>query len=73
MPQVDPSMYGSQTIAVCVVKPLCSVGKHCAEYRVYTSHETVYTKLVWPLISSHLGCNIMGGRTSSRALRYLMM
>jgi len=29
VPQVDPSMYGSQTIAVCVVKPLCSVGKHC--------------------------------------------
>ena len=35
------------------------------EYRVYTSHATVYTELLWPLISSlsffflfHLGCNI---------------
>ena len=51
-----------------MVKQFSIVGNHCsyhAEYRVDTSHTTVYTELVWSLlhpafffIAFHLGCDL---------------
>ena len=54
-------------IEVWMVKPLSVVGKHCG-YMLsteFTCLATVYTKLVWPLVSFlsffsfHLGCNLL--------------